>query len=191
MGFNLSSSQYRTQRSNQRDTTVQQRTSLRAYTRRTKPTAITLVFILVTSAYGMVLAQTTAAAQGQQPPVHHNFTEVATGKAGPSRGALQASVHPYKSEDGTVVQLREWYKSASDARSALDTLTKRASRVIKQGTKKDAKGGIIGKRVELVFSRGHKASLEMVIAWTDGATVVRLTSTSLPLLLDFESQYYP
>jgi hypothetical protein len=45
--------------------------------------------------------------------------------------------------------------------------------------------------VELVFSCGHKASPEMVIAWTDGSTVVRLRSTSLPLLLDFENQYYP
>jgi hypothetical protein len=191
MGFNLSSSQCRTQSSNQRDTTVLDRTDLREYARRATLTVIALVLILVTHACAVVLAQTTAAAQGQQPPVHHSFTEVATGKALPSRGALQASFHSYKSEDGIVVQLREWYKSASDARSGLDTLTKKASRVIKQGTKKDAKGRIIGKRVELVFSCGHKASPEMVIAWTDGSTVVRLRSTSLPLLLDFENQYYP
>jgi uncharacterized protein YfcZ (UPF0381/DUF406 family) len=107
-------------------------------------------------------------------------------------GGTKASVHAYESEDGTdVVQLREWYKSASDARNGLDTLTKKASRVIKQGSEKDGKGRIVGKRVELVFSHGHKASAEMVIAWTDAATVVRLRSTSLPLLLDFESQNYP
>jgi hypothetical protein len=29
------------------------------------------------------------------------------------------------------------------------------------------------------------------LAWTDGSTVVDLSFTSLPLLLDFESQYYP
>ena len=120
------------------------------------------------------------------------FTPGYTAKAGTTDGALRASVHTFKAEDGTpLYQSDEWYKSASDARSALDTLTKRASRVIKQGTKKDAKGGITGKRVELVFSRGHKVSAEMVIAWTNGATVVRLRSTSPPLLLDFESQYYP
>jgi hypothetical protein len=170
---------------------VRQRTSLRVHARRTKPTAIALVLILVTSAYGMALAQTAAAAQGQQPPVHHNFTEVATGKGLPTKGALQASVQSYKSDHGSVVQVREWYKSSHEARAGLDRLIKSASRVIKQGTKKDAKGRLIGKRVELAFSRGHKASPEMVIAWTDGATVVRLSSTSLPLLRDFESQYYP
>lgn len=110
----------------------------------------------------------------------------------PTKGATEASVHAYESEDGTaIVQLREWYKSASDARSGLDTLTNKASRVIKHGSEKDGKGRIVGKRVELVFSHGHKASPEMVIAWTDGATVVSLKSTSLPLLLDFESQNYP
>jgi uncharacterized protein YfcZ (UPF0381/DUF406 family) len=105
---------------------------------------------------------------------------------------LEASVHSYKSEDGTVVvQLREWYKSADEADSALNELTKRASHVIKRGTKKNAKGHVIGDRVELIFSHGHGANAEMVIAWRDGATIVRLKSTSLPLLLDFESQYYP
>ena len=120
------------------------------------------------------------------------FTPGYTAKAGTSDGALRASVHTFKAEDGTpVYQSDEWYKSVSDARGALDRLTKRASRVIKQGTKKDAKGRVIGKRVELVFSHGHKASPEMVIAWTNGSTVVRLSSTSLPLLLDFENQFYP
>ncbi|MGA2301657.1 MAG: hypothetical protein ABSG77_13320 [Candidatus Acidiferrum sp.] len=105
---------------------------------------------------------------------------------------MEASVHSYESEDGIVViQLREWYKSPSDARSGLDALTKKASRIIKQGTKNDAKGRVVGKRVELVFSHGHRVSPEMVIAWADGDTVVRLSSTSLPLLLDFENQYYP
>jgi hypothetical protein len=191
MGFNLSSSQCRIQSSNQRDTTVLDRTGLREYARRATLTVIALVLILVTHACAVVPAQTAGTTQGQQATVHHNFEEVSTGRAAPTSGALEASVHSYKSEDGTVVQLREWYKSATDARAGLDRLIKSASRVIKQGTKKDAKGRLIGKRVELVFSRGHKASPEMIIAWTDGATVVRLSSTSLPLLLDFESQYYP
>lgn len=169
---------------------MRRRTNLRAYAKRTRLTTIALVPVLATSACAGALAQTAATAQ-EQPQAHHNFTEVATGKAIPSRGALQASVHSYKSDEGTIVQLREWYKSGTEAGSALDKLTKRASRVIKQGTKKDAKGRIIGKRVELVFSSGHKASPKMFIAWTDGATIVRLSSTSLPLLLDFESQYYP
>ena len=190
MGFNVSSSERGVQSSNRRGATVRQRTTLRAYRRRTGLTAIALVPISVALTCTGALVQTAAAAQ-EQPPAHHNFTEVATGKAIPSRGALQASVHSYRSEDGTIVQLREWYKSASDARTGLDALTKDASHVMKEGTKKDAKGRIIGKRVELVFSRGHKTSPETVIAWTDGATVVRLSSTSLPLLLDFESQYYP
>jgi len=108
------------------------------------------------------------------------------------KGGLIASVHTFKTDDGTLVfQSDDWYKTGYQALGALDRLTKEASRVIKQGTKKDAKGRIIGKRVELAFSRGHKASPEMVIAWTDGVDVVRLRSTSLPLLLDFESQFYP
>jgi hypothetical protein len=151
----------------------------------------TRLLLLVASACAAAHAQTAATTPGQQPPVHHSFEEVSTGRAAPTRGALEASVHSYKSEDGTVVQFREWYRSASDARTGLDALTKKASRVIKQGSEKDEKGRIVGKRVELVFGHGDKPSLEMVIAWTDGATVVRLSSTSLPLLLDFESQNYP
>ena len=167
------------------------RTDLREYARRATLTVIALALILVTHASAVALAQTAATTQGQEAPVHHNFEEVSTGRAAPTTGALEASVHSYKSEDGTVVQLREWYKSSHEARTGLDRLIKSASRVIKQGTKKDPKGRLIGQRVELAFSRGHKASPEMVIAWTNGATVVRLRSTSLPLLLDFESQYYP
>jgi len=151
----------------------------------------TRLLLLVASACAVTVAQTASSGQTLQA-VHHNFKLVAIGKAMPTKGATAASFHTYESEDGTgVVQLREWYKSASYARTGLDILTKKASRVIKQGSEKDGKGRIVGKRVELVFSHGHKASPEMLIAWTDEATVVRLSSTSLPLLLDFESQYYP
>lgn len=151
----------------------------------------TTLLLLAVPACVVALAQTTSLAQRQQP-VHHNFQLLVMGKAVPSKGATAASVHRYESEEGTaVVQLREWYESATDARDGLDTLAKKASRVTRQGTKKDEKGRIVGKRVELVLSHGHKASPEMVIAWTDGATVVELSSTSLSLLLDFESQNYP
>src|SRR5262249_2422959 len=140
----------------------------------------TKLLLLAAAACAVALAQT-ASAQGQQP-VHHNFELVALGKAGPRKGAIAASVHSYRAEDRTaVVQLREWYKSASEARSGLDTLAKKASGVTKQGTKKDEKGRIVGRRLELVFRHGHKASPEIVIAWADGATVVSLSSTSLPL----------
>jgi hypothetical protein len=134
----------------------------------------------------------TASAQPEHAAAHHSFREVSTGRAIPTGGAVEASFHSYESEDGIVViQLREWYKSPADAQRGLTTLTKHASRLIKQGTKKDSKGRVIGNRVELVFSHGHRVSPEMVIAWADGDTVVRLSSTSLPLLLDFENQYYP
>jgi len=138
----------------------------------------------------MALAQT-ASAQAEEP-VHRGYTQVAIGKGIPSKGAVQSSFYSYRSENGTaVLQTREWYKSASDARSDLETLAKKASRVIKQGTMKDEKGRIVDKRVELIFGQGQMASPEIVIAWTDGATVVRLSSTSLPLVLDFENQNYP
>jgi len=146
---------------------------------------------LVAAASKLAKAVSASAAPGQQP-VHHNFELVALGKAGPTKGAKAASVHSYRSEDGTaVVQLREWYKSASDAHTGLDTLAKKASRITKQSMMKDEKGRVVGERLELVFTHVHEASPEMVIAWTDGATVVSLSSTSLPLLLDFEIQNYP
>lgn len=135
-------------------------------------------------------AQDTSVPQGQT--AHHTFTPFSTAKTMPMRGALRASAHTFKTEDGILVlQHDDWYKSASAADSGLNTLIKNASRVIRQGTKTDAKGTAVGKRVELVLDRGRGASPEMVIAWTDGATVVRLSSTSLPLLLDFENQFYP
>lgn len=37
---------------------------------------------------------------------------------------------------------------------------KKALRAINQGPEKDGEGRIVGKRVELVFSHGHKASPE-------------------------------
>ncbi len=151
----------------------------------------TRLLLLVASACAAALAQTASSGERQQA-VHHIFKYLSTGRAVPTKGATEASVHSYESEDGTdVVQLREWYKSASDACRGLDTLTKKASRVLKKGLEKDGNGRVVGERVELLFSDGHKASPEMVIAWTNGATVVRLRSTSLPLLLDFESQNYP
>lgn len=107
-------------------------------------------------------------------------------------GALRASVHTFKAEDGTLVfQSDDWYKSASEAHTGLDKLVKNASQVKVKGTKTDAQGRVIGKRVELIFAHSHRAKQEVVIAWTDGAIVVRLRSTSLPLLLDFEKQFYP
>jgi hypothetical protein len=135
-------------------------------------------------------AQDTSVPQGQ--PAHHIFTPFSMAKTMPMRGALRASVHTFKTEDGILVlQSDDGYKSASAADSGLNTLMKNASRVIRQSTKTDAKGTVVGKRVELVLNRGPGASPEMVIAWTDGADLVRLTSTSMPLLLDFERQYYP
>ena len=86
---------------------------------------------------------------------------------------------------------QEWYKSAAQAHKSLEELTKHASRVIKRGTKKDAKGNVVGQRVEMAFDSADKASTKVVIAWTDGATVVRLKSQSLEVLRDFESQFYP
>ncbi len=90
-----------------------------------------------------------------------------------------------------MVLTEEQYKSRSDARNALDKLAGKASRVVEQGTKKDSKGNPIGKRVVLLFTGRDKTSAQMVIAWTDGSILNRLSCKSLPLLLDFESQAYP
>jgi hypothetical protein len=169
---------------------MKQQISLRDDFRKVELVVFVLVLLRLTLVCSDACAQDASASQGQ--PTHHMFTSGYTGKAGTADGALRASVHTFKAEDGTPVsQSDEWYKSPSEAGSALDKLTKRASHVIKQGTKKDAKGRVIGKRVELVFSRGRKTSPEKTIAWSDGARIVLLSSTSLPLLLDFESQFYP
>lgn len=128
----------------------------------------------------------------QEQPTHHAFIPFSTAKALPMRGAVRASAHAFETEDGIlVVQSDDWYKTADNADAGLDGLVKNASRVINRGTKIDAKGSVVGRRVELALNRDHGAKEEMVIAWTDGADLVRLRSTSLPLLLDFENQYYP
>ncbi|MGA8011209.1 MAG: hypothetical protein WB949_02150, partial [Candidatus Acidiferrales bacterium] len=93
---------------------------------------------------------------------------------------------------GSAIQvLRDWYKSSGDARDSLQALTKTAARVLKQDEKKDTKGHVVGPRVELVFSGANSGRKQVVIAWTDGSSLIRMSSTSLPLLLDFESQAYP
>src|SRR5215831_17541277 len=77
----------------------------------------TRLLLLAASACAVDLAQSASAAQGQQP-VHRSFELVALGRAAPTKGATAASYHSYRSEYGTaVVQLREWYKSAGDART--------------------------------------------------------------------------
>jgi len=133
--------------------------------------------------------------QKPAPPVpqlaHHKFFQVAMGRALPANGAREASVQSFQSEDGTLVtQLRQWYLSADEAQVGLDKLTERSSRVIQRGAKPDSRRGGIGRRVVLVFERGHKKGAEFIIAWTDGATTVRLGSASLSVALDFESQFY-
>lgn len=149
---------------------------------------LTLLWLLLVCASARV--QDASASQGQ--PSHHVFTPLATAKAIPMEGASQASVHSFKADDGTLVyQSDDWYKSTSEAVGALDRLTKKASRIIKRGIKKNAKGRIIGKRVELVYGQSQKTSPEIVIAWVDGDNLIRLRAASLPLLLDFESQFYP
>jgi len=153
-------------------------------------TACALVLLWLTPALTKAQAQDLAPSQRQ--PEHHKFTAYSAGRGMPTKGALEAAFDTWRSEDGTlVVRTQEWYKTASDARNALDKLISSASRVIKQDTKKDPKGNLIGERVELLFTGKDKASTRMVIAWTDGAKVIRLGSESLPLLLDFESQAYP
>jgi hypothetical protein len=162
----------------------------RGYSGNAELTALVLTLLWLAAVCACTGAQDSPAPPGQ--PAHHLFTPFSTAKAIPIRGALRASAHTFKAEDETLVcQSDDWFKSPNDARIGLDTLTKKASRVIKQNTKTDAKGAVLGKRVELLLSRGPEASPEMVIAWTDGADLVRLTSTSMPLLLDFERQYYP
>lgn len=153
--------------------------------------------ILAAAAWGQIAPSATDETHYPQqdvaaPQGPHKFVELSTGRALPPKGALEASVHNWKSEDGSRVQvLREWYKSSGDARNSLQTLTKTAARVLKQGEKKNAKGDVVGPRVELVFSRANNGRTQVVIAWTDESSLIRLSSTSLPLLLDFERQAYP
>jgi hypothetical protein len=133
--------------------------------------------------------QDVAAPQGL--PSHHNFVEVSTGRAFPPKGALEASIHNWKSEDGSRVQVfREWYKSSGDARNSLQVLTKTAARVLKQDEKKDAKGDVVGPRVELLFS-GATDGPQVIVAFTDGSSLIRMSSSSLAMLRDFERQAYP
>jgi hypothetical protein len=89
-----------------------------------------------------------------------------TARAMPIDGASAAWVHSFKAEDGTpVFQSGDRFKTSSGAREALDKLIGKASQVIKQDLKKDEKGHIVGKRVELVFRKGRKAAPNFVIAW--------------------------
>lgn len=169
---------------------MRQLTNPGAYAAAKTSLAAAVVLILVTAACGAALAQDSAPTR--QPSAHHKFAAGPAGRAIPTHGALRAGYDESTSEDGTVVdRYQEWYQSAAQARERLEKLTKHASRVIKRGTKKDTKGNVVGQRVELAFEGVDKANSKFVIAWTDGATLVRLRSASLPLLLDFESQFYP
>jgi len=132
-------------------------------------------------------AQSAPGSEGQ--PTRHSFTMMYTARAMPTDGALAAWVHSFKAEDGTDVhQSGEEFKSTSGAREALDKLIGKASQVIKQDLKKDEKGHIVGKRVEVVVRHGRGAAPDFVIAWREGVWLYEITSTSLALALDFEAQ---
>lgn len=104
-------------------------------------------------------------------------------------GARAAWGHLFKAEDDTRLwQSGDEFKSAGAARDALDKLIGKASQVDKRGVKKDEKGHIVGKRVELVLRHGRKAAPDFVIAWTERSWLYRIRSTSLALVLDFEDQ---
>ena len=128
--------------------------------------------------------------QNPQPQLHQ-FRAEALGRTG-KKGALYVSFGRYRSEDGVLVErFVESYKSPSEAAAAFEELKKGASRVLAQGWKERPRRGRPGPRVVLEFGRSGKADSQKVIAWTDGATIVRLRSTSLPHLEDFEKQIYP
>lgn len=183
MGFKLSSFEGWAE-------SMKRRMILRKHSRKRKLAAFVLTLLWPSLGYSNAHAQGTSSSKSQS--TRRVFTPLSMARVMPMKGGSSASVHTFKAEDGTLVfQSDDWYKSAGEAREGLEKLTKHASRVVERSTKRDAKGRIIGKRVELVYSHSHKASPEMVIAWVDGDDLVRLRSTSLPLLLDFESQFYP
>ena len=106
----------------------------------------------------------------------------------PIDGASAAWVHAFKAEDGTAVyQSGDRFRDTSGARKALDKLIGNAAKVIKQDLKKDEKGHIVGKRVELGL-HGREAAPDFVIAWREGAWLYKIRSTSLALALDFGAQ---
>jgi len=125
----------------------------------------------------------------ESQPTHHSFTMTRTGRGMPTKGARAFWIHNFKAEDGTgVQQFGEEFNSTSGAREALDKLIGKASQVITQGLKKDEKGLVVGKRVEVVFRKGREAAPDFVIAWREGVWLYKIRSTSLELALDFEAQ---
>ena len=168
---------------------MRQRLHPRTFSDAAKLSVVALAFLLLGLSCARAYAQQDPAAP-QPAASHHKFAEFSTGRALPQKGALQASFHNWESEDGSQVLVqREWYKSSGDARNSLGALAKTA-RVLTQGEKRNAKGDVIGPRLELVFG-GANRGRKFLIAWTDRSSLIRISSTSLPLLLDFESQAYP
>jgi len=129
---------------------------------------------------------------GQEPQLQsHRFHAEALGRTG-KKGALYVSFDRYRSEDGVIVErLIDSYKSSQEAATAFEALRKSASRVLRQANKESPGRGRVGPRAVLELRPSGKGPIQKVIAWTDGATVVRLQSTSLPHLEDFEKQIYP
>jgi hypothetical protein len=128
--------------------------------------------------------------QGAHPQNAH-ITFKLDGQGRTAENGAEVSFARYKAEDGTVVErLVKSYRSAENARAALDKLASRTSKVVERGEKKAWDGRRIGIRVRAVME-DEKGSLLTIIAWVDRTRVVELRSSSTRHVLDFEQQDYP
>jgi len=127
------------------------------------------------------------AEQGLQSK-HAKFTWDGSGRTG-RPGALEVSFTRYKSQDDLVVErIAETYKSNSEALARLQSLMKRASRIVERSKKQLPGGTAPLDRVVATFDGTKTAKPKAIVAWADGRTLNLIQSQSLPLALDFEEQ---
>lgn len=106
-----------------------------------------------------------------------------SGRAG-GKDIVSADISVYKADDGTLLNHSlEIYHTPSQAQTRMQTMVKKAKKVVEQGGKLDDLGKTIGERAVIVSERS-----EPVIVWREDRYLYIIRSKKLDYALAFEKQ---
>ncbi len=134
----------------------------------------------------------------QEPPIPQesrigetHFHLVMQGRLG-IKGGGSGDFSDYKTDDGTRLRFRiESWRSADQAKNAMQRLTNQSNRVVDAHPKLDEHGHIIGERAVFLAPVGHSKSTIAVVAWLKESELYVIESAKLDYVLAFETKYYP
>ncbi len=159
--------------------------------------APTLVFSRITIMLFVALLASAAAPktgpQNSNPAANNDASQeelnwISAGDGRASDGTF-LEFYTYKNKKDIRVNLTKGkFTSSSAAQKELSLWLKTATKIIEQGSVKDATGETVGKRAVAFFSESKSHHEYFAILWTNGPKYYWLSSPSLDLARDLENQ---